>query len=75
MPPETETEAAPLLPPLQEMFVCETAVTTSAAGAVMLKVALAEQELASVTVQVQVPAVSPVTEAVPSPVGLPGVQL
>ena len=32
-------------------------------------------ELASVTVQIQVPAVKPVTEVVPSPVGFPGVQL
>ncbi len=34
-----------------------------------------EQEFASVTVHVYVPAVKLVTEVVPSPVGLPGVQL
>ena len=33
------------------------------------------QEFASVTVQVHVPEVNPVTLAVPSPVGFPGVQL
>ena len=33
------------------------------------------QEFASVTVQVHVPAVNPVTLVVPSPVGFPGVQL
>ena len=41
----------------------------------MENVRVAAQEFASVTVHVQVPAVNPVTETVPSPVGLPGVQL
>lgn len=51
------------------------ALATSNAGCVMLNVCVVTQLLASVTVQVHVPTVSPVTEAVPSPVGLPGVQL
>jgi hypothetical protein len=68
-------DAAPLLPPLQEMLVCDAGVTTIAGGCVMLKVRVAVHVFASVTVQVQVPAISPVTETVPSPVGLPGVQL
>ena len=46
-----------------------------AVGCVTVKVCAFVQPLASVTVQVQVPAVNPVTEAVPSPVGFPGVQL
>ncbi len=41
----------------------------------MVKFTEVVQLLASVTVQVQVPADKPVTEGVPSPVGLPGVQL
>ena len=38
VPPETVTEAAPLEPPLQEIFVCEAAEATNAEGAVMLNV-------------------------------------
>ena len=41
----------------------------------MVNVCAAVHPFASVTVQVHVPAVKPVTLAVPSPVGLPGVQL
>ena len=67
--------AAPFDPPLQDTLVCETGVTVIAGGAVMLNVAMFVQEFASVTVQVDEPAVNPLTEAVPSPVGLPGVQL
>ena len=68
--------AAPLDPPKQEIVVCEAAVTVSAAeGCVIVNVIATVEELASVTVQVQVPAESPVTEVVPSPVGFPGVQL
>ena len=43
-------------------------------GWVMVKVCVAVHKLASVAVTVQVPAVRPVTEVVPSPAGLPGVQ-
>jgi len=57
------------------MFVCERAEATSADGAVMLNVCVVTHEFASVTVHVHDPAVRPVTLAVPSPVGLPGVQL
>ncbi len=32
VPPDTETVAEPLEPPLQETFVCEAAVATSAVG-------------------------------------------
>ena len=68
-------EAAPLLPPKHDTFVCDAGVTVIAEGEVTLKVAVLTQEFASVTVHVHVVAVSPVTLAVPSPVGLPGVQL
>ena len=74
MPPDTVTLAAPLLPPLQDTFVWEAALATKAVGSVMVKVLVAVQLFASVTVQVQVPAVNPVTVAVPSPVGFPGDQ-
>ena len=46
-----------------------------AVGCVIVKLRVAVQPLASVTVQVQVPALKPVTDLVPSPVGLPGDQL
>jgi hypothetical protein len=75
VPPLAVTLAEPLLPPLHETFVWPTGVTTIAGGAVRLKVAVPVQAFASVTVTVHVPAVSPVTLFVPSPVGLPGVQL
>ena len=41
----------------------------------ILNVCVVTQLLASVTVQVQFPNIKPVTLAVPSPVGFPGVQL
>ena len=64
------------MPPLHAMFVCEAAVSAKALdGCVIVKVLDAVQPLASVTVQVHVPAVKPVTDVVPSPVGFPGVQL
>ena len=63
------------MPLLQETFVCEAAEATSADGCVILNVCVVTQLFASVTVQVQVPNVNPVTLAVPSPVGFPGVQL
>jgi hypothetical protein len=68
-------DAAPFDPPLQEMLVCDAAETEIAVGAVMLNVCAAVHPFASVTVQVHEPAVRPVTHVVPSPVGLPGVQL
>ena len=46
-----------------------------AVGSVIVKFTAVIQALASVTVHVQVPAVRPVTEVVPSPAGFPGVQL
>ncbi len=67
--------AAPLLPPKQAMLVCEEGVIVIAGGCVIVNVCVAVQLLASVTLQVQVPAVKLVTLMVPSPVGLPGVQL
>ena len=66
---------APLEPPKQETLVATVLPETGAAGCVMLTVLVAVQLFASVTVHVHVPAVSPVTLAVPSPVGFPGVQL
>jgi hypothetical protein len=68
------TPKAPLLPPKQETFVCEAAVKEIGDGSVMVKFINAVQPFASVAVTVHVPAVNPLTEVVPSPVGLPGVQ-
>ena len=68
-------EAAPLEAPLQATLVCEAGVTVIAVGWVTVKFCVLVQPLASVTVQVQDPAVKPVTDTVPSPVGFPGVQL
>src|SRR5580698_7441678 len=53
VPPLAVTDAAPLLPPLQEMFVCDEGVTVIAEGCVTLNVAVFVQEFASVTVQVR----------------------
>ena len=69
------TLAAPFEPPLQDTFVCEADVNAKAVGCVTVKFCEVVHPFASVTVHVQVPAVKPVTETVPSPVGLPGVQL
>ena len=70
------TVAVPLDPPLQEILVCEFNVRESAVGCVIVKSRMVEHPvMLSVTVQVQVPALNPVTEMVPSPVGFPGVQL
>ena len=57
------------------MLVWDAGVNESAVGCVIVKLWVAVHPFASVTVQVHVPAVKPVTEAVPSPDGLPGVQL
>ena len=65
----------PVDAPLHNTSVCDTALATTCVGCVILNVCVAVQELASVTVHVHVPAVNPVTDTVPSPVGLPGVQL
>jgi len=67
--------AAPFEPPLHETFVCELVVNDIAVGCITVKFCEVVHPFASVTVQVQVPAVNPVTETVPSPVGFPGVQL
>jgi len=67
--------AAPVDPPLQAILVCDTTLDVIALGSVMITCCVLVQLLASVIVQVHVPAVNPLTEAVPSPVGLPGVQL
>lgn len=75
VPPLTETEAAPFDPPLQDTLVCDAADATKADGSVILNVAVDVHEFASVTVQVHVPTVKPLTLIVPSPVGFPGVQL
>ena len=69
------TAAAPFAPPKHATFVCDAAAKDNAGGCVTVNVCTAVQAFASVTVQVQVPAVNPVTDVVPSPVGLPGVQL
>lgn len=74
-PPAATTVAPPFDPPLQDTFVDELIVAVSAGACVRLNVRVVVQELASVTVTVQTPAVRPVTLGVPSPVGLPGVQL
>ena len=68
-------DAAPFEPPLHETFVCDAGVTEIADGCVTVKVCAAVHPFASVTVHVQDPAVKPVTVVVPSPVGVPGVQL
>jgi hypothetical protein len=74
VPPEAETVAVPLVPPKHDTGV-NVAVTVIAVGCVTATVAEVVQPLASVTVTDHVPAVRPVTAAVPSPVGLPGDQL
>ena len=68
-------EAAPLLPPKQETLVCAEAVTEIADGCMTVNEFVAVQPFISVIVTTHVPAIKPVTEVVPSPVGLPGVQL
>ena len=75
VPPEAEALADPLLPPLQETFVWETAATEIAVGCVRFIVLAPVHPLPSVAVQVHDPAVRPETLVVPSPVGFPGVQL
>jgi hypothetical protein len=75
VPPEADAVADPLLPPLQETFVWETAATEIAVGSVIEIMREAEHAFASVTVHVHEPAVNPVTLTVPSPEGFPGVQL
>ena len=72
IPPITLAVRLPLVPPLQLTLVDVGIVTTNCTGEVIVNVWVAVQALASVTVQVQVPAVNPVTLTVPSPVGLPG---
>ena len=66
--------AVPLDPPLQDTF-CAAVAVLIAVGCVIVKSRVVEQPILSVTVQVQTPGVKPVTETVPSPVGVPGVQL
>jgi len=58
VPPEAVTEAVPFAPPLQETFVC-ACVALSTVGCVIVTTAVPLQELASVTVTVYVPALSP----------------
>jgi hypothetical protein len=74
VPPNEEEDNVTVVP-TQITLLFTVAVTTNAVGCVTLKVCAALHPLASVTVHVHDPAVNPVTEAVPSPVGLPGVQL
>ncbi len=74
VPPLAVTEDEPFEPPLQVTLV-PVQVATIAVGCVMFKDKVAVHPLLSVTVQVHIPKVNPVTETVPSPVGLPGVQL
>jgi hypothetical protein len=68
-------EAAPFEPPKHETFVCEARVVDIAGGWVIVKTEEAVHPIASVAVHVHDPAVSPVTDVVPSPIGFPGVQL
>ena len=75
VPPDGVKLIAPVLPPKHATFVTTVDPDTGDVGCVMLNVWDAVHPLASVTVHVQEPAVNPVTEVVPSPVGLPGVQL
>ena len=71
----TFTEADPVFPPKQLILVEALAVTdNAAAGCVIVKFCTDVHPLTSVIVQVHEPAVNPVTDAVPSPVGVPGVQ-
>ena len=60
MPPEGIAVAVPLLPPKQLTSVCDEVTLTASAGPYIVAVAVDVHELASVTVTVYVPAVSPV---------------
>ena len=60
VPPVPLAVADPLLPPLQLMFVFTTEFATNAVGSVMVTLDVVVQELASDTVTVYVPAVTPV---------------
>ena len=75
VPPVTVKSTVPLLPPLQLTPVATILADSPAVGCVTVKLCVAVHPLVSVTVQVQVPALSPDTDVVPSPVGFPGVQL
>ncbi len=62
----------PSFPPLQVTFVCALATAVNAvAGSVMVKFKVAVHLLTSVTVQEIAPAARSVTDAVPSPLGVP----
>jgi hypothetical protein len=52
VPPVTLTVADPFDPPLQETFICAEAEATRAAGSVIVKLCVAVQPFASVTVAV-----------------------
>lgn len=69
VPPETETVAAPLFPPLQLTLVCELILLLSAEGCVKLTVCVVEQLLLSVIVQVYVPAANEFAVAAVPPAG------
>ena len=64
----------PSFPPLKLTGVA-VILADNAMGWVIVKLCVAAHPLASVTVQVHVPALSPDTDVVPSPIGFPGVQL
>src|SRR5690606_33035588 len=61
------TAAAPLDPPKHETLVCEAGVSDIALGCVIVNGLDDVQPFISVTIQVQVPALKPVTLVVPSP--------
>jgi hypothetical protein len=69
VPPAAEIVAAPLLPLLQLTFVIDVTLDVSPAGCVMVTVWVLVQELASVMVQVYVPAARPVAVAAVPPAG------
>ena len=62
-PPDGLTEAEPFEAPLQDTFVCEPVEVLIAVGWVMVKLRVAVQALASVTVTVYTPALKPVAVA------------
>lgn len=61
--------AAPLVAPLQETFVCDETLVTSAVGCVNVRVCVFVQAFASVMVQVYDPAARPVAVAAVPPDG------
>jgi hypothetical protein len=69
VPPVIDTVAAPLLPPLHDTLVCDDNVETNAVGCVNVATFVLVHALASVMIQVYVPAAKPVAVAAVPPDG------